>query len=290
MLRAITPQRKPVLRQKSPLSNEPYFASPASSMPGTFPTTPPAASPSAGVQPAQFTTTVSATPSSSSSTTKSPKRPSSVRTLLSFKALRRSSDHTSPIPQGNRPQSPSTESTISNFQPSLNKKRSGSFWRRKSSLGMTFGKEGEDDTASASPGLSGETVMEEENSDRAPTPAPSGDFPSMKKRKSGTFWRRKSSLNMATAFDGNEEGGLNRNGSTNGATAGKRSIASDRRIEEYGVTGHHENRAPLATNGNGTSPMTGITPTRTWSPPPQLPEFVGGGGGLGGEDLFKDIF
>lgn len=32
-----------------------------------------------------------------------------------------------------------------------------------------------------------------------------------------------------------------------------------------------------------------LMPKRSYSPPPQLPHFVGEGSGLGGEDMFKDI-
>ena len=287
----VTPQRKPILRQKSPLSNEPYFASPASSMPGTFPSTPPPASPSSGMPPAQFSTTVSASATSPSTTSKSPKRPSSVRNLLSFKALRRSSNHTSPDTHGMRPTSPSAESTLSSSQPSLNKKRSGSFWRRKSSLGMTFGREGENEDGLSSPGISSEPVLEEESSVISPMPGPGSDFPTMKKRKSGTFWRRKSSLGMASAMGASGEPEGRPSESMNGVSNGRQSVTNGRHSnvsgQQNGVNGSHEESSM---NGHPeTEKPLPVAPTRSWSPPPQLPAFIGGGGGFGGDDLFKDI-
>ncbi|KAL6718248.1 hypothetical protein ACLMJK_004336 [Lecanora helva] len=287
----LTPQRKPVLRQKSPLSNEPYFASPASSMPGTFPSTPPPVSPSTGMQPAQFSTTVSASGSSPSTTSKSPKRPSSVRNLLSFKALRRSSNHTSPDTHGFRPTSPSAESTLSSSQPSLSKKRSGTFWRRKSSLGMTFGKEGEIDEMSSNPGIGTETVPEEASSTVSPTPNAENDFPTVKKRKSGTFWRRKSSLGMASAMDPTRASGEAQREHTNGLLNSRQSTVNAGHSSRDAQQNHlYSNQGANGTNGHsGTEKPLPDMPTRSWSPPPQLPAFIGGGAGLG-EDLFKDIY
>lgn len=280
MPKPMTPQRKPVLRQKSPLSNETYFASPASNMPGTFPSTPPAASPTTGMPNAQFSTVAYATTSSPSTNSKSPKRPSSIRNFLSFKALRRSYDNTSPDASGYRPSSPSTESTTSSLRPSLNKKSSGSFWKRKSSMGMTFGKEGESGDGPTSPGLNNDTVLEEEGEGRSPTPGPGSDFPTMKKRKSGTFWRRKSSATLASTIDANGDTGVGQNSNAIGTTNG----------EQNGINGRHAEDAVMRGQENET-PLSEIkmVPTRSWSPPPQIPDFVGGGAGLGADDMFKDI-
>lgn len=149
---------------------------------------------------------------------------------------------------------------------------------------MTFGKEGEDDASLAgSPRtrINGDTVLEDEREKRLPTPAPDSDFPAVKKRKSGTFWRRKSSLGLGTSLGENGGTGMGQNSSPN--TNGEHSMMDRGRGEDAVINGQ----------GNGESPtsdeMSKIQSTRSASPPPQIPMFVGGGIGLGGEDLFKDI-
>ena len=162
---------------------------------------------------------------------------------------------------------------------------------------MTFGKEGEADDASSSPGFGVDTVVEE-GQRRSPTPAPDSEIPTVRKRKSGTFWRRKSSLGMASALDtdGNTLSKQNvvTNGATNGAVHGglngtNGSLAGVEELQN-GMHGGHETGTINGGSGNEEPlPDLGMVPTRSWSPPPQLPAFIGGGGGLGGEDLFKDI-
>lgn len=150
---------------------------------------------------------------------------------------------------------------------------------------------GEDTPASPASTLTrGESVVEEE---RSMSPTPDDEIQGAPKRKSGTFWKRKSILNMSNAFagiDGKENqpqnGGLNggsiganggnKNEGQNGMANGKHKVEEDVSMEDMDTEG------PLP---DIEEPL----PRRSWSPPPQLPVFVGGGGGLGGEDLFKDI-
>lgn len=296
----VTPKRKPVERQKSPLSNEAYFSSPASVMPGAFPTTPPASSPSQNAN---------VTPSPMS------KRPGSVRNFLSFKALRRSYDNTS---LGSRPASAGGESLAASVRPSLNKKKSGTFWRRKSSLGMNFG---EDTPASPASSVARDEMSIEK--ERPMIPAPDEDIPRVQKRKSGTFWRRKSSLNLAGAFAGmngkenqpqnvETKGGPtvpadgNANGEQNGLTNGKHKGEEDVTMEDVDRersqtersqtersqterSQYERSQTERSQTERSLSEFDEPLPRRSWSPPPQLPMFVGGGGGLGGAELFKDI-
>ena len=96
---------------------------------------------------------------------------------------------------------------------------------------------------------------------------------------------------MSSAFGMGAESGNGTNG-TNGTTT--RTVNGDQGTvnggKQNGLNGTHdedslmegvENEKPL--------PSIDLTRTRTYSPPPQLPDFIGGGGGLGGEDIFKDI-
>ena len=149
---------------------------------------------------------------------------------------------------------------------------------------------GEDNSATpTSPLKKGESVTEEE---RPLTPAPEDDLQGVQKRKSGTFWRRKSSLTLDNVFAGTngkenqpQTAGFN-NGSIkatdrmdegqNGMINGKHQGDEDVTVEDV------DEKNPLPEFEESFSP-------RSYSPPPQLPAFVGGGGGLGGEDLFKHI-
>lgn len=288
MTHPITPKRKPVERQKSPLSNEAYFSSPASIMPGAFPSTPPASSPSQN-------TGYNSSPATSNNTlwptSKSPKRPGSVRNFLSFKALRRSYDNNPSVNRpSDRPDSAGGESMTSSLQPSLNEKRSGTFWRRKSSLGMVYGEVSP--ASSPSSATRGESAEDEK---RPLTPAPEEALQDAPRRKSGTFWRRKSSLNLSGAFAAmngkgsqpqnaglnGEASGAHTNGAQNGLTNGKHEAKREDEDEDATMEDLHTEKSLPEIQ----EPL----PPRSYSPPPQLPVFVGGGGGLGGEDLFKDI-
>lgn len=119
------------------------------------------------------------------------------------------------------------------------------------------------------------TVLQVEPEGRSSTPALPGEEPlTPNKRKSATFWRRKSTQSLADALENQIPG------------RGKRPSAGDdvsRAHRDHDVAmGDMDTEKML--------PQAHEAPiTRSDSPPPQLPEFVGAGGGLGGEDLFRDI-
>jgi hypothetical protein len=163
----------------------------------------------------------------------------------------------------------------------LNKKRSGSFWRRKSSMGMSFIAGEDTGSRPSTPRPSGQTTLDEGDSARSPTPGPGSDLPTISKRQSGTFWRRRSSMGLATAFGANGGTGVAQNGSANGGSVARNGINGHSENVKLNGIGGQENEKPL--------PELNLVPSRTYSPPPQLPEFIGAGTGLGGEDLFKDI-
>ncbi|KAL9036816.1 MAG: hypothetical protein Q9180_004077 [Flavoplaca navasiana] len=234
--------------------------------------------------------------------TPSPRRPSGVFRLLPFKRrhdeTRTSTSHDSI--SSPRPQTPGAESVMGTLadgesNPSLKKKKSGSFWgRRKSSLNYMVGAEGlsvqqrQQRNGNGNPATSsmrgqravssgsaagdgGEAVLEGWEEEEFP--------PRLKKKKSLTFWRRTSSL------------GLDRMGS--GSGAGSTAYGQPTRnasIEEKAA----------GTNGQASAleedvAMSDIekVETRPRSPPPVLPE-VGfvvheEGGLMGGEDWFGGI-
>lgn len=151
---------------------------------------------------------------------------------------------------------------------------------------------GEDTTASPrSSVIRGDSVVEEE---RPQTAAPEDEIQDVPKRKSGTFWRRKSSLNMSGAFatiNGKEN--QPQNAGSNGTLTGA-AVGGDTGGGLNGMTnGRHEGEEDATMEDLDTEKplpeIVGPLSPRSYSPPPQLPVFVGGGGGLGGEDLFKDI-
>jgi len=158
---------------------------------------------------------------------------------------------------------------------------------------MSFESEGEKGNQTSVLGVDNDSVVKEEASIRSPGPGPGDHFPTVKKRKSGTFWRRRSSMGLATTFGPNSGTGVGMIDMTNGATSGNSNT------ENTALNGDHEETAineleyekqlpdvPL-------SPVTNLekelVPQRSYSPPPQIPDFIGGGVGLGGEDMFKDI-
>ena len=150
---------------------------------------------------------------------------------------------------------------------------------------------GEDTPASpTSTATRGESVVEEE---KPMSPAPEEDVQGAPKRKSGTFWRRKSSLNLSTAFA--ETNGKENRPQSTGANGGS-TVATDGNTNggPNGMTnGKHEGEEDVpiedADTEKSLSEIEEPLPRKSWSPPPQLPMFVGGGGGLGGEDMFKHI-
>ena len=270
----MTPKRKPVQRQKSPLSAE-AFSSPASTMPGAFPDTP---SPAQEPQNMSSPSTPESSPASKAS-----KRLSSMRNLLPFKVMRRSSEPNSPDSSSFRPTTPGQESIASSGRSSLRKKRSGSFWKRKSSLSNTFtpGQEGSEGSGHATRnGVDDDTIMEDS---RPATPVLVEDTPTpLKKRQSSSHWRRKSSFTSADSVNG-EKHGWGGQSSTEGrvavngnGTARKEPMQMERKLSDQ-VEKMSEPESPQ-------SPP----PMRSRSPPPQIPEFIGAGGGLGlGEDFLK---
>ena len=130
-----------------------------------------------------------------------------------------------------------------------------------------------------------DTIMEDS---RPATPALEDTPSPLTKRKSSTFWRRKSSLTLADTFNAEKqgwgsklsEGAVNGNGNGNGNGHG------------YGQPAQVERKVSDRLGRKVSEPQSPQSPPprRSYSPPPQLPEFVGGGEGLGlGEDMFRDV-
>lgn len=128
--------------------------------------------------------------------------------------------------------------------------------------------DGNGQTGLSSPEINGhDTVYEDEAEHKGPIKAfttPERDMPTLGKRKSGTYWRRKSSLTLnAEARNGYFPQGVNENG-----TAAKR-----------------ENET--------VSPALEETPVvaRSWSPAPILPEvnLTQDSRFLDADDMFKNI-
>ncbi len=152
-------------------------------------------------------------------------------------------------------------------RPSLNHKKSGSFWeRRKSSLGMKV--DGAGQNGFSSPEMNGNhTVVEEEAERSSPYLGEADVRPRLNKKKSGTFWgRRKSSFGMP--LEETEPDELSRE-ETKGSVAGTGDFLDTSTSE---VTSYQEEERPR-------------------SPPPQLPEVnvIYDGGSLGVEDMFRKI-
>lgn len=188
---------------------------------------------------------------------------------------------------------------------------SGSFWKRKSSLGQSSFQPGEDGQiqheSHGTNGVEDDTIHEES---RPTTPALVEDSPP-RSRKSGTFWRRKSSLTLGQTMEAAKQGwgvenkngvegappgtravsgpaafgsSANGNGNGNGSGTANRLAGMQRINTKHSGQQRAEPLSPVETETM--SPTTTISPVRTYSPPPQLPEFVGGGGGLGLDDDF----
>ena len=130
---------------------------------------------------------------------------------------------------------------------------------------------------------SGNETLFDDGRSATPMPGEGGSVLGVKKRKSGTFWRRKSNLNLLDQYDDTNGAGSNRTAKTNGHTNGQRNGDEDM------IMGGTDDYAGYG-NG-GTNGVAAATNPRSVSPPPQLPAFIGGGGGLGleSENLFKDI-
>ena len=149
-------------------------------------------------------------------------------------------------------------------------------------MGMSFPTEDDQGARPSTPSANGELGEEEA---KTPTPGSAHGFPTVGKRRSGTFWKRSSSLGLATAFGANGVTGGGQNGATNGSMNGGHTEMNGHKedIKDISVD-EEENEKPLPL-----SPTSDLEKQRSWSPPPQLPAFIGGGGSLGGEELFKDI-
>ena len=329
----MTPTRKPVMRQKSPLSSEAFSSTshttPSSTMPGAFPNTPspaPQLSLNVGDFRATAYSSTSQTPDSNSANAKrnAGKRASSFRNFLPFKALRRSYGNSSPdsSPKSNgarpstsmsfRPTTPGADSMISGEQkPRLRHKLSGTFWKRKSSGGTIGFGSGDSDastvehttstngngsahtTSPDSPRANGygtnttnnRGILHKEEGEganaRPGTPVLEDDSSVLPKtRKSGTFWRRKSSLSLATALDGEK--------TEWGTGSRKPSVEVNGQGTASDVNGHGIIRTGSEEGESfGNTMEVPIVLRKSPTPPPQLPPFIGGGGGFG--DLFKNI-
>ena len=218
-----------------------------------------------------------ASPSQPSSSSKSPRRPSSVFRLLNLKRSfnDRASSSSESFSTG-RPQTPGAESMLGSLADSgtggsLRKKKSGSFWgRRKSSLSHVTGADEmgqsnghgptkQREISSSSGYGSGKAAIDEDE-----------EFPPrLKKKKSLTFWRRSSSLGLDRVMQDNIQ---RQNGIEGISKSNGRDASID--VEMGGV-------------------VADLVPVRPRSPPPQLPE-VGGvlheeGGLMGEEDWFGNI-
>ena len=97
---------------------------------------------------------------------------------------------------------------------------------------------------------------------------------------SGAFAAMGGKPNQAQNGGVNGESARATGGATNegqrGMTNGKHEAEDDVTIED-------------ADTEKSASELEEPLPPRSYSPPPQLPPFVGGGAGFGAEDMFKDI-
>ncbi|MCJ1464183.1 hypothetical protein MMC07_002796 [Pseudocyphellaria aurata] len=270
-----------------------------SSMPGAFPSSPPTSPNADGQTPkpysrsshttSAFAPTTAANPiRNGTPNSKSPKRPGSLRNLLSFKNSTRSangsvdpsshfvsnSSHADPY----RPASPGASSLASSFRSSLGRRKSGSFWtRRKSSLGMYSegtnpSQIGGTDEVLNSHGTVHEDGGEPQASNRN---VDSGEYasPTLRKRKSATFWRRKSIMGLNGENGYHAQHSVNGNGDAIGI--GSEAFPAEKKDlhdEDDVIEIEHEDPRPR-------------------SPPPIIPEIDGirDGGYLGGEEMFRHI-
>ena len=251
-----------------------YRPSTSTTMPGAFPTSP-LDSPSAGPQTPSARprtendqTDASGYPLPSTPSTTSPKRPGSLRNL--FRPLSRfysnSSDSQTTSPRGLRPALPSGTGMGSVASPSLNHKKSGSFWdRRKSSLGLMV--EGAGQNGSTNGGTNGNHTVGEEGVERSSPYLGEADVrPRLNNKKSGTFWsRRKSSFGLPLEEVGQEK-----------------------------LSPQQTNSSAVGNRDHLDSKLSGVScreEERSRSPPPKLPEVdeIYDGGSLGAEDMFSKI-
>ena len=143
----------------------------------------------------------------------------------------------------------------------------------------------EDGSAAAS---MNETLVDDQPM-RSTTPMPGDEIQGVKKRKSGTFWKRKSNLSLFNAYHSAEQNG------TTGTTKGANGSSGSTKVNGYtnGET-YQDTDVIMGGTDDHTEYTNSLSPSatkRSVSPPPQLPAFVGGGGGLGlgVDDMFKDF-
>ena len=369
----MTPQRRPVQRQKSPLSAE-AFSSP-SAMPGAFPdaedTTPSTQAHGKCNLRSTPSQTYGSTADTPDSTSRNSKRLSSLSKFLPMKNFRRSYDASSPQfspvdDSQTRPKTPGGESMASSNKPSLRKRVSGTFFRRKSSsLGTGFIPGDNIDSSpagervAASPtsprtnGFGNYDTIEEDSRPSSPTLADSNSPIGVKKRNSSTFWRRTSSLTLTQTMNAEKQGWSKRkisegnyqtaNGNSRprlsedilgGVSSNTRSfwgpnrqsqdhtngsdIYADENVAERqrSVAERQKQARPQPRQDDISKeeetkklernlseklqilpkrkfsdrkplPAVPAPPPRKHSPPPQIPDFVGGGSGLGLDDWLQ---
>ncbi|KAI4213168.1 MAG: hypothetical protein LQ351_004114 [Letrouitia transgressa] len=235
---------------------------------------------------------------------KSPKRPgSSIFRLLPFKRTfndRASSSAGSVSTRGPRPQTPGadTSSIVPSLADSgtggvpagsLSKKKSGTFWgRRKSSLSLVVGvdemgqmvqqpeyQQHQQEEVGRRVASSGSGLGDQDEGEEFP--------PRLKKKKSGTFWRRRGSMGFDTLANQQQARQIQDQSTKNMQIQIPESMNGQLR--------GYQNAAGVDTEmGQVASPDS--VPLRPRSPPPQLPEVeyvLNGGGLMGEEDWFAHI-
>ncbi|KAL8741168.1 MAG: hypothetical protein Q9190_006200 [Brigantiaea leucoxantha] len=234
---------------------------------------------------------VSASPYASSSqpssSSKSSRRPSSIFRLLPFKrSFNGRASSSADSFSTDRPQTPSADSIVpslaesSTLSGTLRKRKSGSFWgRRKSSLNLVTGADemGQQQSQDAGARSNGNGTYgghrEEDGEEEFP--------PRLKTKKSGTFWKRRSSLGLdAQVATANQRQSHDQG---NGSTS--------QRQGTNGQPGWYQNGVGDAMGGGMAEPDS-IT-IRSRSPPPKLPEvqhvLSGEGKLMGEENWFANI-
>ena len=148
--------------------------------------------------------------------------------------------------------------------------------------------------------MNDDTIME----DSRPATPGVGDQPlqsGKQRRKSATFWRRKSSLTLGETMNAEKQAWVGGGGDRNPSDVGKMQPLQPLQQTNGNGNGHARGTEPATHNLMGRKMSKRSEPEdemeyqpppspvkRSYSPPPQLPEFVGGGGGLGLKDDFFD--
>lgn len=186
---------------------------------------------------------------------KSPRRPSGLRNLLSFRRF----SHLSPSPDARR-ESDDASSLASTFETNQNRDFSGGIWRGKSAIRTQADERMRNESASSiQPNEHSLNVGTDQETGRT-VAVPAKDFVSMTRKSSGRFWRRKSAA--LSGSDGSD-------GYFAQKTNGNRTRSGD--------------ETPAA------SPRIAELMTPVGSPPPKLPELSVVNEHLDAENMFKDI-